>query len=113
MILKRGAQLSVEIEAMGSSLLLILPILVCGVLGAVIGYIYRYRVVLRRIVTVFAAVLIFMIIEITSGTLSSKYTAGENLREQLSLLAPFLFLYLLPAAFGSFLVARRFRTWAD
>ena len=61
--------------------------------------------------TVLAAVVIFAVVEITSGTLSSKYTAGENLREQLSLLPPFLFLYLLPAVFGSFFVARRFRTW--
>lgn len=61
--------------------------------------------------TVLAAVVIFAVVEITSGTLSSKYTVGENLREQFSLLLPFLFLYLLPAAFGSFFVARRFRTW--
>ena len=61
--------------------------------------------------TVLAAVTIFAVVEITSGTLSSKYTVGENLREQFSLLLPFLFLYLLPAAFGSFFVARRFRTW--
>ncbi|HST30302.1 MAG TPA: hypothetical protein VLK27_05625 [Chthoniobacterales bacterium] len=63
--------------------------------------------------TVLAAMAIFVVLEITSGTLSSKYTAGENLREQFSLLLPFLFLYLLPTAFGSFLVARRFRTWWD
>lgn len=63
--------------------------------------------------TSLAAIVIFIAIEIISGTLSSKYTAGENLREQLALMTPFLFLYLLPAAFGSFLVARRFRTWAE
>ena len=63
--------------------------------------------------TVVAAVVVFVVVEITSGTVSSKYTAGENLREQFSLLTPFLFLYLLPAGFGSFLVARRFRTWAE
>ncbi len=61
--------------------------------------------------TVLAAVAIFLLIEITSGTLSSKYTVFENLMEQFSLLPPFLFLYLLPASFGSFFVARRFRTW--
>ncbi|HJT44994.1 MAG TPA: hypothetical protein VJ721_01865 [Chthoniobacterales bacterium] len=90
-----------------------MPILVCGVVGAITGYLYRYRVVLRRVVTVIAAVVIFIVVEITSGTLSSKFSTGENLREQLSLLTPFLFLYLLPTAFGSFLVARRFRTWAE
>jgi hypothetical protein len=63
--------------------------------------------------TIVAAVVIFVVLEITSGTLSSKYTVGENLREQISLLPPFLFLYLLPATFGSFFVARRFRTWWD
>ena len=63
--------------------------------------------------TVLAAVAIFVVLEITSGTVSSKYTVGENLREQFSILTPSVFLYLLPAAFGSFLVARRFRTWWD
>ena len=63
--------------------------------------------------TVLAALVIFVALEIMSGTVSIKYTAGENLREQFSLLTPFLFLYLLPTAFGSFLVARRFRTWWD
>jgi hypothetical protein len=83
------------------------------VLGAGIGYIYRFRVQLRRLMTVLAAVVIFLVIEITSGTLSSKYTVSENLMEQFSLLVPFLFLYLLPATFGSFFVARRFRAWWD
>ncbi len=82
-------------------------------MGAGIGYIYRFRVQLRRLMTVLAAVAIFLFIEITSGTLSSKYTVSENLVEQFSLLPPFLFLYLLPATFGSFFVARRFRTWWD
>jgi len=80
-------------------------------MGAGIGYVYRFRVQLRRLMTVLAAVAIFLLIEITSGTLSSKYTVSENLMEQFSLLPPFLFLYLLPASFGSFFVARRFRTW--
>ena len=61
--------------------------------------------------TVLAAIVIFGAIEVTSGTLSSKYTLIENVMEQFSLLPPFLFLYLLPAAFGAFLVARRYRTW--
>lgn len=113
MILKRGARLSVETEAMSSSLLLILPVVICGVFGAGIGYFYRYRVQLRCVMTVLVAIVIFVLIEITSGTLSIKYTTGENLRGQFSLLLPFLFLYLLPTAFGSFLVARRFRTWWD
>jgi hypothetical protein len=51
--------------------------------------------------TVLVAIVIFVLLEITSGTLSTKYTTGENLREQFSLLLPFLFLYLLPTAFGS------------
>ena len=63
--------------------------------------------------TVLAAIVMFLVLEITSGTLSSRYTLTENLAEQVSLLPPFLFLYLLPAAFGSFFVARRFRTWWD
>ena len=98
---------------MWSSVLLILPVIICGVLGAVIGYFYRYRVQLRRLMTTLVAMGIFIVIEITTGTLSSKYTTGENLREQISLLPPFLFLYLLPAGFGAFLVARRFRIWAE
>jgi hypothetical protein len=56
---------------------------------------------------------IFLVLEITSGTLSSKNTLAENLNEQISLMPPFLFLYLLPATFGSFLVARRFRIWSE
>jgi hypothetical protein len=96
-----------------SSLLLILPVLICGVLGAGIGYVYRFKIQLRRIVTVVAAVAVFVAVEITSGTLSSKYTLGENLLEQIGLLPPFVFLYLLPTAFGSFFIARRFRTWAE
>jgi hypothetical protein len=83
------------------------------VLGAGIGYLYRYRVQLRRVMTVLAAVVIFFVLEITSGTVSSKYTLGENLSEQISLVPPFMFLYLLPTAFGAFFVARRFRTWAE
>ena len=63
--------------------------------------------------TVLAAIVIFVVLEITSGTVSSKHTVSENLREQLSLLAPCVFLYLLPTGFGSFLVARRFRNWWD
>jgi len=59
------------------------------------------------------AILIFVLLEIISGTLSSKNTVGENVSEQLSLVPPFLFLYLLPTAFGSFFVARRFRTWSQ
>ena len=63
--------------------------------------------------TVVAALVVFLIVEITSGTLSSKNTAAENLAEQTSLLLPFLLLYLLPAFFGSFFVARRFRVWSQ
>jgi hypothetical protein len=94
-------------------MLIILPILICGVLGAGIGYFYRFKVQPRRVATVLVAVAVFVVVEITSGTLSSKYALGENLAEQIALLPPFIFLYLLPAAFGSFFVARRFRTWAE
>jgi len=79
----------------------------------VVGYLFRYRAQLRRVATVAAALLVFLIVEITSGTLSSKNTAGENIAEQLSLVLPFLVLYLLPAIFGSFFVARRFRIWSQ
>ena len=96
-----------------ASVLLLIPVLVCGSLGAAVGYFFRYRLQLRRAVTVVTALLVFVVLEITSGTLSSKYTLRENLAEQPALLPPFIFLYLLPAVFGSFFVARRFRTWAD
>jgi uncharacterized membrane protein YfcA len=91
--------------------MLVIPVLICGTLGAAVGYFYRYRLQQRRLVTVVTAIVIFVLFEITSGTLSSKYTLRENLAEQFDLLPPFIFLYLLPAAFGSFFVARRFRTW--
>jgi NADH:ubiquinone oxidoreductase subunit 6 (subunit J) len=92
-------------------MLLLIPILLCGALGAVVGYIFRFQILPRRIATVAIAVVVFLLLEITSGTLSSKNTLGENLTEQFSLVLPFLFLYLLPAIFGAVLVARRFRTW--
>jgi hypothetical protein len=77
------------------------------------GYFFRYRVRLRRIAIVATAVIIFFLLELISGTLSIKNTLGENLREQFSLILPFLFLYLLPTTFGAFFVARRFRTWSE
>jgi hypothetical protein len=95
-----------------ASVLLLIPVFLCGVLGAVVGYIFRYQVNLRRLATVGTALAIFLVLEITSGTLSSKNTLGENLSEQVSAITPFLFLYLLPTTFGSFFVARRFRTWS-
>jgi len=85
----------------------------CGLLGAGVGYFFRYQTRFRHVSTVATAVLIFLVLEITSGTLSSKNTFGENLTEQLALIPPFLFLYLLPAVFGAFFVARRFRTWSE
>jgi len=94
-------------------MLLLIPILLCGVLGAGVGYFFRYRVQLRRIATLASALLIFLLLEITSGTLSSKNSLTENLSEQLPLIPPFLFLYLLPTTFGAFFVARRFRTWSQ
>ena len=57
------------------------------------------------------AIVVFVLFEITSGTLSSKYTLRENMMEQFGLIMPFIFLYWLPATFGSFFVARRFRAW--
>ena len=48
--------------------------LICGVLGAGIGYLYRFKVQLRRMMTVIAAVAVFVVVEVTSGTLSSKYS---------------------------------------
>ena len=100
-----------ETGAMG--VLLFIPIIVCGVLGAIVGFVFRYQVRPRRIAIIATAVVIFLLLEITSGTLSIKNTLGENLREQFALILPFLFLYLLPTTFGAFLVARRFRTWSQ
>jgi hypothetical protein len=94
-----------------ASALVVIPVLLCGALGGFVGYFYRYRLLLRRTFTVATAILIFLIFEVTSGTLSSKYSLRENLTEQLDLLGPFLILYLLPAVSTSFLVARRWRKW--
>ena len=96
----------------GSAMLLI-PVLLCGILGATIGYLYRYRVLPRRFLTVLGAIIVFLLFEITTGALSSKYSLRENLLSQADALAPFIFLYLLPAILGSFFVARRFRTWSE
>jgi hypothetical protein len=96
-----------------ASVLLLIPVLACGSLGAAVGYFFRYRLRLRRLLTVGTAILVFVVLEITSGTLSSKYTIRQNLGQQPELLPPFIFLYLLPTSFGSFFVARRFRTWWD
>jgi hypothetical protein len=41
--------------------------------------------------TVVAAVAVFVVLEVTSGTLSSKYSFGENLSEQFGLLPSFVF----------------------
>ena len=62
-----------------ASVMLIIPVLICGTLGAAVGYFYRYRLQLRRLVTVVTAIVVFVLFEITSGTLSSKYTLRENL----------------------------------
>jgi hypothetical protein len=94
-------------------MLLFIPIILCGAIGAVVGYIFRYRVQLRRAAVVASALAIFLLLEITSGTLSSKNTLAENVLEQLSLVWPFIFLYLLPTTFGAFFVARRFRIWSQ
>lgn len=86
---------------------LLIPVLVCGGIGAIVGYFCYSRVGLRRFLTVALATFIFVLSEIMSGTLSSKYSLKENLIEQLYLLGPFIVLYLLPALFMSFFVARR------
>jgi hypothetical protein len=92
-----------------ASALIVIPLVLCATLGAMVGYFYRDRVQLRRVFTVGGAVLVFLVCELTSGTLSSKYSLQENLSTQLDLLGPFLILYLLPAISVSFLVARRWR----
>ena len=93
--------------------LLFIPIVLCGALGAAVGYVFRYCVQLRRIAIVATSIVIFLLLEIISGTLSMKNSLGENLTSQVSLIMPFLFLYLLPAIFGAFFVARHFRTWSQ
>ena len=94
-----------------ASAMLLIPLFVCGGVGAIIGYVYRFHLGTRRVLTVGLAVLIFLLFEIMSGTLSMKYSFKENLIEQLDLLGPFIFLYLLPAVSTSFLVARAWRKW--
>jgi len=94
-----------------ASAMLLIPVLVCGSVGAIIGYFCRFRPRLRRVLTVGSAVSIFLLFEVLFGALSSKYSLKENLIEQLGLLGPFIFLYLLPAVFMSFLVARQWRRW--
>jgi hypothetical protein len=94
-----------------ASALVVVPVLLCGAVGGLIGYYYRFHVQLRRVFTASAAVLIFLMFEITSGTVSGKYSLRENLAAQFDLLGPFLFLYLLPAVSMSFFVARRWRKW--
>jgi uncharacterized membrane protein len=48
--------------------MLVIPVLICGTLGAAVGYFYRYRLQQRRLVTVVTAIVIFVLFEITSGT---------------------------------------------
>ena len=93
--------------------MLLIPVLICGSVGATIGYLFRFRVQPRRFLTLLGAMIVFVLFEITTGALSSKFSLRENLLSQVDALPPFIFLYLLPAAFGSLLVARRFRTWWD
>ncbi|MFN2540922.1 MAG: hypothetical protein ABR514_01970 [Chthoniobacterales bacterium] len=96
---------------MFASALIVIPVALCGAVGGLVGYFYRYRVGLRRVFTVAAAVFIFLIVEVTSGTLSGKYSLQENLSVQPDLLGPFFILYLLPAVSTSFLIARQWRQW--
>ena len=96
---------------MVASALVIIPVFVCGALGGAVGYFYRYRLQLRRVLTVLAPILVFGLVEVSSGTLSSKYSLRENLSAQVDLLGPFFILYLLPALSASFLVARQWRKW--
>jgi hypothetical protein len=97
--LNRGEGILVDIEAMSASAMLLIRVLLCRVLGTTVGYFYRYRLELRRFLTLIVAILIFPLFEITSGTLSSKYSLQENLVSQLDVLPPFAFLYLRPRAF--------------
>ena len=94
-----------------ASALILIPVVLCGAAGGFIGYFYRYRAGLRRVFTVASAAFIFLIVEVISGTLSSKYSISENMRAQLDLIGPFVILYLLPAISISFLVARQWRKW--
>ncbi|HME89664.1 MAG TPA: hypothetical protein VKE30_10685 [Chthoniobacterales bacterium] len=94
-----------------TSFLLLAPVFICGSVGAALGYFFRYRLMLRRLLTVAAALGIFLLIELFAGTVSSKYSLRENLLAQLDVLPPFLVLYLSPTMFGSYFVARRYRTW--
>ena len=91
--------------------MLVIPILVCGTLGAIVGYIYRYRPMTRRLVTLGVVTLIFILAENISGTFSIKYSLKQNAIAQLDLFGPFIILYLLPAFFTSFMVARAWRRW--
>ena len=43
--------------------MLVIPILACGSLGAIVGYIYRYRPMARRLVTLGVATFIFILAE--------------------------------------------------
>jgi hypothetical protein len=67
-----------------ASVLLFIPVFVCGALGAAVGYVFRYRPQSRRIAPVATAVVIFIVLEIISGALTSKNTVVENLTEQLA-----------------------------
>ncbi len=94
-----------------ASAMLVIPILVCGSLGAIVGYIYRYRPMARRLVTLGVVTLIFILAENISGTFSTKYSLKQNAIAQLDLFGPFVILYLLPAFFTSFMVAKAWRRW--
>ncbi len=91
--------------------MLVIPILACGSLGAIVGYIYRYRPMARRLVTLGVATFIFILAENMAGTLSTDYSLKQNAIAQLDLFGPFVILYLLPAFFTSFTVARAWRRW--
>ncbi len=96
---------------MFASAILVIPILACGSLGAIVGHIYRYRPMARRLVTLGVATLIFILAENISGTFSAKYSLKQNVITQLDLFGPFIILYLLPAFFTSFMVAKAWRRW--
>jgi hypothetical protein len=63
---------------MFASVLLLIPILICGSLGAAVGYVFRYRLQLRRFLTVIAAVLVFVGLEITSGPCPASTASAKT-----------------------------------
>ena len=60
-------------SGMVGSILLVIPVIVCGGLGAVVGYVYRYRVQLRRVLTIIAPILVLLLFERRDCTLEDLF----------------------------------------